>query len=73
MNSVLYYCMSEHVALVISLQSWQYCQRQSVAKMAALMLYLNSLYLLTHPRLISRIHLQLKLFQGRGSVGPTHS
>jgi hypothetical protein len=50
MNSVLHYCTSEHAALVISLQSWQYCHWQSVVKMARLMLYLNSLYLLTHPR-----------------------
>jgi hypothetical protein len=42
--------MSENVVLVISLQSWQYWHRQLVVKFAVLMLYLNSLYLLTHSR-----------------------
>jgi hypothetical protein len=44
-------CMSEHVVLVISSQSWQYCNWQGLVKMAVLMLYLNTLYLMIHSRI----------------------
>jgi hypothetical protein len=54
MTSVLNYSMSEQVVMVISLQSWQYCHWQSFVKMAVLML-LNSLYLLIHPPIIDSI------------------
>jgi hypothetical protein len=43
MYSWIHCCMSEHVVLVISLESWQYCHWQSVVKMAVLILYLNSI------------------------------
>jgi hypothetical protein len=81
MNSVLHYCLSEHAVLVVSLLSWQYCHRQSVVKMAVLMIYLHSLYLSTHPRInsgllnckvsiVSALQRNTKLFTSYTSLHP---